>query len=87
MSGRRIRIRIPYNGNRWNFVPFKVVSSRRRGTDAQLLTIDGIDNDEEAALYSGKTYTASQPLSTDWTRMHIAKTKTALLPTNSPDSP
>lgn len=36
------------------FVPFKVVSSRRRGTDAQLLTIDGIDNDEEAALYSGK---------------------------------
>ncbi len=37
------------------FVPFMVTSSRPRGSEAWLVTFEGIDSDSEAAAYTGST--------------------------------
>lgn len=37
------------------FVPFMVTSSRPRGSEAWLVTFEGIDSDTEAAVYTGAT--------------------------------
>lgn len=35
------------------FVPFMVTAARSRGTESQLITLDGIDSDDSAAMFIG----------------------------------